>query len=410
MNPRERVNAALSHREPDRIPLDIGGTIVTSITEAAYVPLMKHLGLPLEETGYYYDYNQRLPYLSEEFLVRLGVDTRVVGLPPELAPRPARADDGVYWSYFDKWGGRLRIPKEDGLYFDLMGCAIPDFTREAIANYRWPDWETPENLAATRENAIRLRRDTEYALCGTTNVGPGIFELAGQMVGQENFMMAMVTDRPLAEYLLDGITGHYIEEATRYMDAVGEFLDICQYGDDVATQLTWIIGPETYESMIKPRQKRLFDAVKARTSAKLMYHGCGAVFDLIPHLIDMGVDVVNPVQVSARGMDTQKLKAAYGRDIVFWGGGVDSQKVLPFGTPDDVRVEVRRRIEDLSPGGGFVWAAVHNIQAQVPPENIMAAIDTVRSYGPHRSIETRGHRHQTPPIAPQLVKETHEHG
>ena len=132
--------------------------------------------------------------------------------------------------------------------------------------------------------------------------------------------------------------------------------------------------------MVKPRQRRLFDAIKSRTSAKLMFHSCGAVFDVIPHLIDLGVDAVNPVQVSARGMDTARLKATYGKDIVFWGGGVDSQGVLPFGSEDDVRAEVIRRIEDLGPGGGFVWASVHNIQAQVPPENIVAAFDTARSH------------------------------
>lgn len=381
MNSRARVLAALSHQEPDRVPIDIGGTVVTSITEAAYVPLMRHLGLPPVDTGTYYDYNQRLPYLAESFLVHFGVDTRTVALPPELAPNPQLTDDGSYWSYRDKWGGSLRIPKENGLYFDPAECALPEFTRDTVRRYRWPDWERAENLAAIRDNAIRLRRDTDYALCGTANVGLGIFEQAGRMVGLENFMVAMATDRPLAAYLLDGITEHYLEETRRYMEAVGDYLDVYQYGDDVATQLSWMISPDAYVDLIKPRQKRLIDVVKAGTRARFMYHGCGAVFDLIPHLIDLGVDVVNPVQVSARGMDSRRLKEAWGRDIVFWGGGVDTQKVLPFGTPDEVRAEVRRRVEDLSPGGGFVWAAVHNIQAGIPPDNIIAAIETATGRG-----------------------------
>ena len=133
--------------------------------------------------------------------------------------------------------------------------------------------------------------------------------------------------------------------------------------------------------VIKPRQKRLFEAIKSRTKAKLFYHGCGAVFDLIPHLIEIGVDIINPVQVSAEGMDSKRLKAAYGKDVTFWGGGVDTQRVLPFGTPDEVRDEVKRRIDDLAPGGGFVFATVHNIQAFVPPENIEAAFDTALTYG-----------------------------
>ena len=190
-------------------------------------------------------------------------------------------------------------------------------------------------------------------------------------------MMAMAADRPLAERLLDGITEFSIESATRYLDQVGEYLDVYQYGDDVATQQGWMISPESYVSLIKPRQKRLIEAIKAKTNARFFYHGCGAVFDLIPHLIDIGVDIVNPVQVSARGMDTARLKATYGRDVVFWGGGVDTQHVLPFGTPEEVRAEVRRRIDDLGPDG-FVWAFVHNIQAGVPAVNILAAVEALR--------------------------------
>lgn len=147
-----------------------------------------------------------------------------------------------------------------------------------------------------------------------------------------------------------------------------------------------MISPELYVSLVKPRQRRLFEAIKARTAAKLFYHGCGAVFELIPHLIEIGVDIVNPVQVSARGMDSRRLKAAYGNDVTFWGGGVDTQRVLPFGSPGDVRDEVRRRIDDLAPGGGFVFATVHNIQAFVPPENVVAAFDTAREYGQARAI------------------------
>lgn len=382
MNPRERVTAALSHQAPDRVPIDIGGTLVTSITEAAYRPLVAHLGLPAEDSGRYYDFIQRLPYLAEGVLIRLGVDTRVVGLPPELAPSPPLTDDGLYWSYMDKWGGKQRSPKKGGLYFDLVEFPIPDFTLDAVRAYRWPEHELPERIAATRDNAIRLRRDTDYALCGTANVGSGIFEQACRMVGLEEFMATMLTDRRLAEYLLDGITEHYVEEASLYMDQLGPYLDVYQYGDDVATQLGWMIGPELYASMIKPRQAKLIAAVKARTPAKFMYHGCGAVFDLIPHLIDIGAEVVNPVQVSARGMDPSRLKAAYGGDVVFWGGGVDTQRVLAFGTPDEVRANVRELVDVFAPDGGFVWAAVHNIQAGVPPENIEAAFETVLRHRP----------------------------
>jgi uroporphyrinogen decarboxylase len=373
MNSRQRVAAALAHREPDRTPVDLGSTCVTSITEGAYRPLMRHLGLAVGDVKIW-DLPQQLPYLPEELLARLGVDTRVIAVPPEQAVPERLLDEGEYWGWDNRWGAHLRMPKKGGFYFDWVDFPIKDFTEEAVRAFMWPELDSPEVLAAYRQEAVRLRTTTDFALVGTGIVGMGIFEQGCFTVGSEEFMMAMVADRPLAERLLDGITEFSIESATRYLDQVGEYLDVYQYGDDVATQLGWMISPDSYVRLIKPRQKRLFDAIRSKTSAKLFYHGCGAVYDLVPHLIDIGVDVLNPVQVSAKGMDTARLKASYGKDVVFWGGGVDTQQVLPFGTPDDVRDEVRRRVRDLGPDG-FVWAAVHNIQAGVPPENILAAFE-----------------------------------
>jgi uroporphyrinogen decarboxylase len=180
---------------------------------------------------------------------------------------------------------------------------------------------------------------------------------------------------------MDRITDIYIESVDRYLEQVGDYIDVFTYWDDVSTQDGWMISPQTYAALVKPRQKRLFEAIRRRTNAKLLYHCCGAAAELYPHLIEIGVDIVNPVQVSARGMDTRQLKERFGRDLVFWGGGVDTQRVLPFGTPQEVRDEVRRRIDDLAPGGGFVFAAVHNIQAFVAPENIVAAFETVLECG-----------------------------
>jgi uroporphyrinogen decarboxylase len=259
-----------------------------------------------------------------------------------------------------------------------VGHPLADVTAEAIDAYRWPDLENDESLGLIRARAEMLRRDTDFALVGSANLGSGIFEQACLLAGMEEFMMAMASDRRAAERLLDAITDFLVEEAERHLGRVGDLLDVYLYGDDVSTQEGWMIGPELYTSLVKPRQRRLFAAIKAKTGARLMYHACGAAFDLVPHLIDIGVDVLNPVQVSARGMDSARLKAAYGREIVFWGGGVDTQRVLPFGTPADVRAEVAHRVADLAPGGGFVFAAVHNIQAGVPPENIVAAFDTAR--------------------------------
>jgi uroporphyrinogen decarboxylase len=267
------------------------------------------------------------------------------------------------------------------LYFDWVEFPIREPTPEALEAYRWPDLDPPEQLAELRRQAEYLYHHTDYALVGSAIIGGGIFEQPARMMGLENFFMALVTEPRFADRLMEQITDLYIESCDRYLDQVGEFLQVFTYWDDLCGQDGWLISPELYRKMIKPKQRRLLEAIRKKTQAKVYFHSCGAVYDLVPDLIELGFDILNPVQVSARGMDTRRLKQEYGQDIVFWGGGVDTQHILPFGTPQQVRDEVRRRIEDLAPGGGFIFAAVHNIQAGVPPENIVAAFEAALEYG-----------------------------
>ncbi len=375
MKPRDRVLAALAHEETDRPPIDLGASLVTSITKSAYLPLSRHLGLSGGDPVIF-DNVQQLPYLPESLLERFGVDVRPVCVPAEKAAPFVMTDEADYWGWDDEWGAHLRMPKHGGLYFDWVTHPLDDITDDEIDRLKWPPFESDATLAAMRDQAIALRRDTDYALFGPTTNWP-IYERVCHLVGMEKFMMAMLTERKAVERLLEMVTDHLIEDASRQLDAIGDYLDVVQVGDDVSTQTGWQISPELYAQLIKPQQRRLFDVIKSKTKARLFYHACGAVFDYIPHLIDVGVDILNPVQVNAKGMDSVRLKATYGQDMTFWGGGVDTQHVLPFGTPDDVRAEVRLRLHDFAPGGGFVWAAVHNIQGGVPPENIVAAFDTV---------------------------------
>jgi uroporphyrinogen decarboxylase len=384
MNSRERVLLALDHKEADRVPIDLGASIVTSITKAAYVPLRQYLGLPVEQV-HIYDEVQQLPYLSEDLLERFSVDTRMVQLPPTHIAGVEILDDGDYLAMYDRWGSKMRMPKQGGLYYDWVEFPIKELSSAGLDAYRWPEPDPPEVVASLREQARRLYEETDYALVGSAVIGGGIFEQPCRTVGLEDFMMAMVLDRPFAERLMDGITDIYIESVDRYLAQVSEYIQVFTFWDDVCSQDGWMISPDLYVSLVKPRQRRLFEAIKQRTKAKLFYHGCGAVYDLVPHLIQIGVDILNPVQVSARGMDSKRLKAAYGRDLTFWGGGVDTQRVLPFGTPEQVRDEVKRRIDDLAPGGGFVFNTVHNIQAFVRPENIVAAFETALEYGRYDS-------------------------
>lgn len=380
MTPRERVIRALNHQEPDRIPIDLGGTIISSIVRKTYVELKDYLGMPVEDIKML-DYVQQLPYVDEALMQRFGVDFRMVQLPSATAADLQIVDDGNYYAFTDRWGSKLHMPKEEGLYFDWVDFPFTEPDMAALDRYRWPRPDSPELIARLRDQAKSLYEQTDYAIVGTAIMGGGIFEQPARVMGLENFLMALIAEPKFADRLMGQITDIYIESCNNYLDQIGPYLQVFTYWDDVNTQSGWMIDPEIYRKRIKPLERKLVDAIKSKTDAKLFFHGCGATFDLIPDLIDLGFDILNPVQVSAEGMDTKRLKQEFGKDVVFWGGGVDTQRVLPFCSPEEVRDEVKRRIDDLAPGGGFVFAAVHNIQAFVPPANIVAAFDTARQYG-----------------------------
>jgi uroporphyrinogen decarboxylase len=383
MSSRERVRLALDHKEPDRVPIDLGATIVTSITKSAYLSLKEHLGIPLEEIQLL-DYVQQLPYLDESLLERFRVDFRMVQLPSATAPGLSIFEEGNYYAFIDRWGSKLHMPKEDGLYFDWVDYPIKALTLEALERYNWPVPDPQEYNIQLRNQAKHLYENTDYALIGSAVIGGGIFEQPARTIGMQNFLMALVSEPVFADRLMERITDIYIQSCENYLDELGEYIQVFTFWDDVCTQSGWMIRPDLYRKMVKPKQRRLVEAIKKKTDAKLFYHSCGATYDLIPDLIELGFDILNPVQVSAAGMDTKRLKRDFGKDIVFWGGGVDTQHVLPFEKPGKVIEEVKRRIDDLAPGGGFVFAPIHNVQAMVPPENIVAAFDTALQYGQYQ--------------------------
>ncbi len=378
--PRQRVLRALNHQEPDRVPIDLGATIVSSITRQAYSELKQYLGMPVEQIKML-DYVQQLPYLDEALLERFGVDFRLVQLPAATSAEVNIFEEGDYYAFIDRWGSKLHMPKKDGLYFDWVDFPIKETSMSALDSYQWPRPDPPEVNAKLALQAKSLYETTNYALVGSAVIGGGIFEQPTRVMGLENFLMALVSEPAFADRLMETITDIYIESCNNYLDRVGPYIQVFTFWDDLAGQNGWIINPEVYRKMIKPKHKRLVEAIKKKTDAKLFYHSCGATRGLIPDLIETGFDILNPVQVSAKGMNTRELKAEFGKDIVFWGGGVDTQQVLPFGKPQEVVDEVKRRIDDLAPGGGFIFAAIHNIQAYVPPENILAAFDTALQYG-----------------------------
>ena len=379
---RRRVEAALNHREADRVPYDLGGTILTGIHEQAYRRLRLRLGLP-EVQVQIEDPIQQLALVHDDVKRLLHVD--VYGVNPgkaRAASRPPWSEDG-YDKIEDEWGIEWWKPQEGGFYYDMRRHPLDQLdTVAGLAKYRFPDPLDPGRYEgmAPRADDLMNRREVAYVLGRNA---PGIFEIALWMRGFENFFCDMVANVGFAEALLDTILEVKMKYWARALQLVGPNVMMVSEADDLASQDRCLVSPELYRKLIKLRHTKLFSFIKkqAQVPVKIFYHSCGAIFELIPDLIESGVEVLNPVQVSAAGMNTGQLKKRFGKDITFYGGGVDTQNVLPHGTPRQVRDEVRRRIEDLAPGGGFIFNTVHNIQADVPAGNIVAMWETLREYG-----------------------------
>ncbi len=362
MTHRERVLAALNHEEPDRVPIDLGGTLATSINIGAYEKLKAHLGVktPSEVLSL----RSMIATVEEEILERFDVDTR--SLPMLGNTRAAeRLPDG---GYRDEWGVVRMQPDPQGHFMDVGNPLEGEISLDDIERYPWPDPDDPGYTADLAGAAVRLHRETDCAVILTLPVGP--LHQAQWMRGYENWMMDIAGDLDLYEALMDKITGIWLRVSKRMIDAAGSNADILFYGDDVGYQRGPMVRHDMYEKRIRPYQERIFGLLRSH-GGKILYHSCGAVASLIDDFIELGVDALNPVQVSATGMDTARLKRDFGDRIAFWGG-VDTHTILPRGSPEDVRKEVRRRIADLAPRGGYVLCAVHNLQREVPPENIVA--------------------------------------
>jgi uroporphyrinogen decarboxylase len=372
MTHRERILAALNHRQPDRVPLDLGATRSTSIVVQAYERLNRHLGST--ELPRIFSKWLNIAHPSQAMLQRFDIDTRSLGQGP-----PDNWQDIVFadGSYQDEWGV-VRSRPAGCLYYDLTKSPFAGEASVAdLDRHPWPDPHDPGRCRGLKEEARRLRQETDYAIA--LNMPGGVVTQAQFLRGFEDWFADLIADPTFYHALLERITDLWIEMAKDELDAAGDCADFCFFGDDVAFQDGPMMSMELYRKMVKPYHARVFSYLKSRSSAKILYHTCGSVAHLIPDLIELGVDALNPIQVSAKGMDTKTLKREFGKDICFWGG-IDTQRVLPFGSVQDVQVEVRRRVEDLGPDG-YCVCAVHNLQADVSPENICAMYDTAREVG-----------------------------
>ncbi len=374
MNPRERMQRTLSHEEVDRPPLDIGGTTVSGVRSGVYARLLETFGLG--HLAVTLDNPSKKIEMADELLTQLGVDTRTVIAPSLISPHAKHISP---LAFINEWGVEYRVPEDAPYsYIPVRGPFTDDATEKAVLDFAWPDVEDEANYAGLAEKARHLHEDTPYAVCGNVERSV-ILELAIAMRGFEDLLVDMVAEPDFYHALMDAITRLQIRRFEKLLDATGPYLDVIAFGDDVGTQNALLVSPAMYRECVKPYHKRLFEAIRAKTDAKIFYHSCGNVFDLIPDFIEIGVDILNPVQVKAKNMDPDALKATYGKNITFWGG-VDSQQVLPFGTPDEVRAETAKLIDRMGANGGLVIAGVHNIQDEVPVDNIRAMCEATLQY------------------------------
>jgi uroporphyrinogen decarboxylase len=366
LTPRARVLRGLSHQEVDRVPIDLGGTHNSTMCTGAYENLKKFLGVdaPSEEISRAFE----IVRLDEKVLRRLPVDTRGVFARPPVKTQTRWLDDRTY---VDDWGITVYRP-ENSRQFDIVAHPLAEATIGDLERYDWPDVEDEARYAGLREQAQLLHEGTNYAICGAT-LDTTIYDKAWQLRGMARFLEDLLLDPGFALALLEKVADVQYRRHERFLKAVGKYLDVITIADDMGNQRGPMIRPALYRTMVKPFHRRYVELIRRFTDARILMHACGSIVDLVDDYIEIDVDALNPMQVSAVGMSPENLKRRFGGRMAFWGG-IDSQYVLPKGQPEEVRRAVADTLAVMGLGG-YVLGAVHNIQDDVPPENVWAMLD-----------------------------------
>jgi uroporphyrinogen decarboxylase len=374
LNSRERVLTALAHEEPDRVPFDLGGWSST-IERIPYDRLKQYLGINSPTNTFCRDHS----ILEDEILEKLGVDTRYLHLDTK--------ESGVIKgkigqttgdnSYVDEWGVRWAKP-ETSYYWDMIEHPLRSASAEDLERYEWPEPNEFGPLEGIEDQARVLFEETDKAI--VAEPFGAIFEQSMYMRSFAGFLADLHVNPDFATRLMQKVTQTLLPHIEEFVSRVGDYVQIVDIGDDLGMQDRPLISPQIYRKLVKPFHKRVVDTIKAKTDARVFFHTDGSVFQLIPDLIDVGIDILSPVQPLARDMESDRLKKMFGEQLAFHGG-IDIQRVLPNGTPEEVGQEVKTRISAFGAGGGYIAAPAHNIQPDVPPENMVALCKAVRRYG-----------------------------
>jgi len=385
LTPRERVLSAINHQEPDRVPIIVGTSNTTSMKTRPYQALKKLLGIESEDR-YIYDWPELGTILPDEaILQRLHSDARGVldAYPQRVYER--NHNRPAHSPFIDDWGtGSIEV--EPGVWFPGIHPMKDAKTLEEIENYPWPDMDDPSRVAHVKAEAQKLAEQNQYAIIGT----PWLLfplERAFAMQGMEAFLMNLALNPDFAEAMLKKIASLCKTLMGHFLEAAGDNLDIIKIGDDIGTQKSLLMSPAMYRKILKPIHADYIAFIKERTKAKVFFHTDGDVFNLIPDFIEIGVDILNPIQTSAGKMSNlAELKSRFGSALSFCGA-VDTHRILPVGTPQEVRDEVKRVMSVMAPGGGYLVASVHSIMDEVPPENILAMVDAVEEFGKYPIVK-----------------------
>ena len=368
MNSRQRVLNAIDHKVTDRVPIDFGG-YQSGIHKKAYLNLIDYLDI--KDDLKILDPIQQLALPCEELLLRLHADIRYI-------PTDNNSEHDNQGNYIDEFGATWSIPDEEHNYANIINHPLANASVKEIDNYVFPDEIKSSRFAGIREKALSVSNNHEYAL--STNIGGSIFEISSNLRGIEQWFLDTKDNSIFCEALQEKVLAYWMDYYTDLLKEIGDIIDIVIIGDDLAGQNGPLFSMDFYRKILKPAQEQLISRIKSLSQAKICYHTCGSCSDFIPDLIDIGIDILNPLQIGLKNMDPQKVKKEFGKQISLWGGAMDAQHLLAFSNPEQIRREVQKNLEIFKIGGGFIFSNTHNIQFDVPAENIITLFDAAYEF------------------------------